>query len=89
MAKKVFIGGLSWNTTADHLREAFEEFGQITDAVVISDKSTGRSKGFGFVTFSEDKAAENAISEGDGAELDGRKLTVSEAKAKTEKPRRR
>ena len=85
MAKKIFIGGLNWNTTSEHLREAFEEFGAISDAVVISDRSTGRSKGFGFVTFDKDEDADNAITEGDGAELDGRTLTVSEAKAK--KPR--
>ena len=89
MAKKLFIGGLSWNTTAEHLREAFEEFGDISDAIVISDKSTGRSKGFGFITFNNDGDADNAIAEGNGAELEGRTLTVSEAKALKPKNARR
>ena len=82
MAKKLFIGGLSWNSTAEHLREAFEEFGEISETKVITDRNTGRSRGFGFVTFVKDEDADKAVQEGNGAELDGRTLKVSEANEK-------
>ena len=70
---------MSWGTTADSLREAFAQFGEITDAVVISDRDTGRSRGFGFVTFSEDDSANKAIEQMNGTELDGRTINVNEA----------
>ena len=70
---------MSWNTTAEHLREAFEEFGEITETKVITDRNTGRSRGFGFVTYAKAEDADKAVQEGDGAELDGRVLKVSEA----------
>lgn len=80
MAKKLFIGGLNYDTTTDGLREAFEKFGNIIDAIVMIDKMTGRSRGFGFVEFEDDSAAEAAIQQMDGTELEGRTLTVNEAR---------
>ena len=80
MSKKLFVGGLSWGTDDHSLRGAFEKFGEVTDAKVITDRDTGRSRGFGFVTFADDSAADQAVSEMNGAELDGRTLTVNEAR---------
>lgn len=77
---KLFIGGLSFNTTEDSLRSAFERFGDINEAIVISDRETGRSRGFGFVTFGQSDAARSAISEMNGSMLDGRALVVNEAR---------
>lgn len=79
MSKKLFVGGLAWATTTDSLRKAFEQFGEISDAKVITDRDTGRSRGFGFVTFSDDSVATTAISAMDGQELDGRSIRVNEA----------
>ncbi len=80
--KKLFVGSLSWNTTNADLEAAFGRFGEITEAKVITNRETGRSRGFGFVTFDDDNAADNAISEMNGAELDGRAITVNEAQDK-------
>jgi RNA recognition motif-containing protein len=80
MSKKLFVGGLSWGTTDLGLREAFERFGPVSEAKVVLDRDSGRSRGFGFVTFDDDTAAATAISSMDGAELDGRTLTVNEAR---------
>lgn len=79
MGKKVFVGGLSWNTDSEGLKAAFESFGEISEARVISDRDTGRSRGFGFVTFESSDAAMKAISGMDGKELDGRTVKVNEA----------
>jgi len=79
MAKKLFVGNLSWNTGDDSLFEAFTQFGEVTEAKVITDRDTGRSRGFGFVTFEDDDAGEKAISAMNGVELDGRELRVNEA----------
>jgi RNA recognition motif-containing protein len=80
--KKLFVGNLSWNTNNSSLQEAFESFGEVSEAVVITDRNTGRSRGFGFVTFEEDSAAETAVEEMNGKEIDGRALTVNEAQEK-------
>ncbi len=72
----MFIGGLAWATTTESLQKAFEEFGEIVDCVVITDKQTGRSKGFGFVTFSESDAASEAQDKMNGTDLDGRNIKV-------------
>lgn len=77
---KIFVGNLSWNTTEDSLRDAFGRFGEIEFARVVTDRETGRSRGFGFVTFTNDEAGQNAISEMDNVELDGRNLRVSQAR---------
>ncbi len=82
MAKKLFIGGLSWNTTDESLRAKFEEFGEVTDAVVIREKDTGRSRGFGFVEFSNGDDADAATREMHDQELDGRTIRVTEAAAR-------
>ncbi|MEM9861653.1 MAG: RNA-binding protein [Myxococcota bacterium] len=79
MSKKLFVGSLSWGTSDDGLREAFERFGEVTDAKVITDRDTGRSRGFGFVTFSDASAADTAMEEMNGSQLDGRTLNVNEA----------
>ena len=79
MSKRLFVGGLSWDTNDDALRSAFERFGELQDVRVISDRETGRSRGFGFVGFVDDAAADTAMAEMDGALLDGRTLRVNEA----------
>jgi RNA recognition motif-containing protein len=79
MSKKLFVGGLSWGTDDDGLRRAFEKFGQIAEAKVITDRETGRSRGFGFITFASDSDAMSAMSEMDGKEVDGRTIKVNEA----------
>jgi cold-inducible RNA-binding protein len=82
MGKKLFVGGLSFNTTDDGLREGFARFGEITEAKVITDRDTGRSRGFGFVTFTDEQAAQKAIAELNGTEFDGRNIKVNEAEDK-------
>lgn len=78
--KKVFIGNLDYSVKSDDLREHFSEAGEIVDAVVISDKQTGRSRGFGFVEFSSEDEAKKAIDLFNGKEFKGRELVVNEAK---------
>jgi cold-inducible RNA-binding protein len=80
--KKLFVGGLSWNTTDQSLGDHFAAFGEVTDAKVITDRETGRSRGFGFVTFADAAAATTAIAQMDGADLDGRTIRVNEAEDK-------
>ena len=87
MPKKLFVGGLSWNTSDDGLRESFSAFGNVTDAKVITDRETGRSRGFGFVTFAADEDAKKAAAALDGSNLDGRTIRVSEAQAQAARPR--
>jgi cold-inducible RNA-binding protein len=87
MGNKLFVGGVSWNTTDESLREAFEKFGEVTDAVIITDRETGRSRGFGFVTYQNNDDAETAIKSMDGTELDGRTIRVNEAKERERRPR--
>ncbi len=84
MAKKLFVGNLPYTTTNEELGEFFAQFGEVLSAAVIMDRATGRSKGFGFVEMTNDAEADAAIAKGDGAEFEGRKLTVSEARPKTE-----
>jgi RNA recognition motif-containing protein len=79
MSKKLFVGGLSWNTDDHGLNAAFSRFGEVTDAKVITDRETGRSRGFGFVTFANSSDADEAIHQMQGTELDGRTLNVNEA----------
>ncbi len=78
---KLFVGGLSWDTTSDELQVAFSNFGKVTDASVICDQSTGRSRGFGFVTFAKHADADEAIKGMNGRELDGRPLKVNRAES--------
>ncbi len=83
MAKRLFVGGISWGTTDAALRKAFEPFGEISEAKVITERDTGRSRGFGFVTFVRDEDAKAAISKMHGTSLDGRNITVNEAQEKS------
>lgn len=80
MAKKLYVGGLSYNTSEDALRDAFSQAGTVETATIIMDKMTGRSKGFGFVEMATDEEAQSAIDMFNGKELDGRTLTVNEAR---------
>ena len=79
MGTKLFVGGLSWNTGDDMLRDAFAPFGTVAEAKVINDRDTGRSRGFGFVTMSDGAQAQAAIAKMNGATLDGRSIKVNEA----------
>ena len=85
MGKKCFVGGLSWDTTDTTLRQAFEPHGTVTEATVVTDRETGRSRGFGFVTMDEEEAAKKAIAALNGTMLDGRTIKVDAAE---DKPRR-
>jgi cold-inducible RNA-binding protein len=82
MSKKLFVGSLSWGTNDDGLRSAFSPHGEISEAIVISDRDTGRSRGFGFVTFDDDESADKAVAALNGTELDGRTIKVDVAQAK-------
>ncbi|ESK92957.1 glycine-rich rna binding protein [Moniliophthora roreri MCA 2997] len=79
---KVYVGNLSWNTTDDTLRQAFSDYGQVIDSIVMRDRDTGRSRGFGFVTFSNDQEAQAAIAQLNEQELDGRRIKVNLANAR-------
>lgn len=80
MAKKLFVGGLPWATTDARLSEVFSQHGQVVSAQVITDRATGRSKGFGFVEYATDEEATAAMQALNGQDLDGRKIIVSEAR---------
>ena len=80
MAKKLYVGNLSYTTTDESLNGAFAAFGTVTSARVIMDRETGRSKGFGFVEMTSDEEALKAVAAMDGKDLDGRNLKVAEAK---------
>ena len=85
MSKNLYVGNLSFQTTADDLLQVFGEYGNVTRAQVISDRDTGRSRGFAFVEMSE--GGDQAIAALNGAEYQGRALTVNEAKPREERPR--
>jgi len=82
MPMRLFVGGLSWETTDDDLRKAFETMGEVTEAVVILDRATGRSRGFGFVTYADASNGQRATRELHGTELDGRAIKVSTAESR-------
>ncbi len=84
----IFIAGLSFKVNDADLSNLFEEYGNITSAKVVTDRMTGRSKGYGFVEMEDNDAATKAISELNGAEFDGRTISVSEARPREERPRR-
>lgn len=86
MAKKLYVGGLPYETTQQELSDLFAGAGAVESATIITDKMTGRSKGFGFVEMSTDEEAEKAISMFDGKDFGGRSLTVNEARPKEERP---
>ena len=83
MGKRIYVGNLSFSTTSEDLRQAFGEFGQVSNASVVSDRETGRSRGFAFVEM--DSGADEAIAALNGRELSGRTLTVNEARPREER----
>jgi RNA recognition motif-containing protein len=85
MAKKLYVGNLSYNTVEDDLREAFSKLGEVVSATLIVDQASGRSKGFGFVEMSSDEDAAKAITAMNGTMFMDRTITVNEAKPKTER----
>ena len=85
MAKKIYVGNLSFQATDDDLSNIFSEIGKVESARIIRDRDTGRSKGFGFVEMSDDTAAAKAIEQLNGKEMNGRALTVNEARPKEER----
>ena len=87
MSKNIYVGNLSFQTTADDLLEAFGQYGSVTRAQVVSDRETGRSRGFGFVEMANDAEAQKAIDALNGAQFQGRSLTVNEAKPREDRPR--
>ncbi len=85
MTKKLYVGNLSYATTGDNLSELFGAVGEVTSVNVITDRMSGRSKGFAFVEMTEDSVAQEAIAQINGKELDGREINVAEARP--QKPR--
>jgi RNA recognition motif-containing protein len=88
MAKKLYVGGLPYSTSDSELKDAFSQVGAVESAVIIMDKMSGRSKGFGFVEMSSDEDAQKAIEMWNGKDFGGRTLTVNEARPMEERPRR-
>lgn len=86
--KKLYVGNLPWSVNDQSLKEMFAQFGEITEAVIISDKYTGRSKGFGFVTFANEADAEKAIAEMANKDIEGRKIVVNVARPREERDNR-
>ncbi|XP_071691796.1 glycine-rich RNA-binding protein GRP1A-like [Rutidosis leptorrhynchoides] len=80
---RCFVGGLAWATTDRSLEEAFSQYGEIVDSKIITDRETGRSRGFGFVTFKEEQGLRDAIEGMNGQSLDGRNITVNEAQSRS------
>jgi len=81
---KIFVGNLPWSIKTDQLRDLFSQFGEIVEATVIEDRQTGRSKGFGFVTFKTTEAVEAAVAEMHEKEVDGRNIVVNKARIREE-----
>ncbi|CAG7556440.1 unnamed protein product [Fusarium equiseti] len=81
-SSKLYVGNLGWNTTDETLRQAFSEYGQILDSIVMRDRDTGRSRGFGFVTFSNGTEANSAVNALNDQELEGRRIKVNLANAR-------
>jgi cold-inducible RNA-binding protein len=85
MGRKLYVGNLSYSMTDKMLQDAFSAYGEVTSAIVIMDRDSGRSKGFGFVEFAQDADAQKALGEMNGKELDGRALKVDEAKEREQR----
>jgi RNA recognition motif-containing protein len=82
MGRRLYVGNLNFNTTEDTIRDAFSAFGALKYVKILTDRDTGKSRGFGFVEFAEDKDAATAMHTMNGTEVDKRKLTVNEAHEK-------
>jgi RNA recognition motif-containing protein len=89
MASKLYVGNLPYTTTDDELREAFESYGEVLSATIITERGTGRSKGFGFVEFNTEEEAQSAISGMNGTNLGGRTIRVDKARPPARRPPRR
>lgn len=85
MSAKIYVGGLNYAVTDDNLKQMFDEFGDVTSTTIIKDRETQRSRGFGFVEFANDDDAKVAIDAMSGKEVDGRKLTVNEARPREDR----
>lgn len=85
MGRRIYVGNLSWDTTEEVIREVFADFGEVRYAKVVTDRETGKSRGFGFVEMGTDAEAAHAISAMHGQPLDGRSLTVNEAKEREDR----
>jgi RNA recognition motif-containing protein len=83
MAKNIYVGNMNYDTTESRLRELFEEYGEVSSVNVITDRNTGRPRGFAFVEMEDEAAANAAIAALNGQEVDGRPLTVNEARPRT------
>ena len=83
----IYVSNLSFNVQDEDLREFFAPYGEVTSAKIITDRETGRSRGFGFVEMSDDAASRKAVAELDGATVEGRTIKVMEAKPKEDRPR--
>ena len=86
MSTKLFVGNLSFNTTENDLQDAFAAYGTVVETNLMMDRETGRARGFGFVTMDSPEAAQAAIEGLNGTAVDGRNLTVNEARPKTDRP---
>lgn len=85
MSTKIYVGGIAYETTEDKLKEAFAEFGEVVSVNIITDRDTNQSKGFGFVEMKAAEEAQKAITALNGKDLDGRKLTVNQARPQAER----
>ncbi|CAJ2679263.1 unnamed protein product [Trifolium pratense] len=79
---RCFVGGLAWATDSDALEKAFSQYGEVIDSKIINDRETGRSRGFGFVTFADEKSMRDAIEGMNGQDMNGRNITVNEAQSR-------
>ena len=86
MERKLFVGNLSYSTTSEELRSVFSEIGEVEEAIVMTDRMTGRSRGFGFVTMKTEEGAASAIESLHGKMVGGREITVNEARPREERP---
>ena len=86
MGTKLYVGNLSFNTTEIAIQDLFSQFGTVSEVLLMQDKFTGRSRGFAFVTMSSDAEAKEAVNQATGRELDGRALTVNEARPREDRP---
>lgn len=84
MSKRIYVGNLPWSVTKEKLEELFSPFGEIEEALVIANKYTGRSRGFGFVTYKKDASADKAMKDMNEKDVEGRKLVVKEARPSRE-----
>ncbi|CAA2998990.1 glycine-rich RNA-binding 2-like [Olea europaea subsp. europaea] len=79
---RCFVGGLAWSTSNESLEQAFSQYGVVVDSKIVNDRETGRSRGFGFVTFQDEQSMKDAIEGMNGQDLDGRNITVNEAQSR-------